>query len=588
MAISKKVSVGEITIGGGYPTVIQTMVNTTTADIEKTVAQCISVWQAGAQLVRITIPTIKDLEAVKKIQQQLKEQGFGNIPLVADIHFSPKIALKAAEIVDKVRINPGNFAEQKGLSETEQANYIQKKLIPLVTLAKQRKIALRIGVNHGSLSERMLERYGDTPEGMVASAMEYIRHLETLSFFSIIISLKSSNPIVMVQANRLLVQEMENTKYRYPIHLGVTEAGDGQDGRIKSAIGIGTLLAEGIGDTIRVSLTEPPENEIPTAKKIIAVSEKLQYHNAQGNTAYHLRKTLSINGKVGGQNKPIVILPYDKSYLDSDLLPDFIVSDTIVDLPENTSLIMPWQYCEKNKSTIPLLNLEIYKNRWQQFADYPLVFLQLTTEQALNISNLPSNISLIVDLNTSNNGYQIQPLIIQYLDTKKILNPVVWRYTANENDEEAFLIQSAILLGRGFMDGYGNGLFLDNHSTAISKTTVNSVAFGILQATRRRITKTEYIACPSCGRTLFNLEDTVAKIRRKTTHLKGIKIAVMGCIVNGIGEMADADYGYVGASSGKITLYKNKVVVQKNIDETEAVEALIRLIKDSGDWKEHF
>ncbi len=582
------VKVGNIAVGQNYPVAIQSMTNTATHDIQKTVEQIISIWKAGADFVRVTIPNTKDLEATKEIKAVLKARGL-DIPLVADIHFSPKLAIQAAAIVDKVRINPGNFAELGGdfkLNEQKQIAFIRQKVSELVAICNQYNTAIRIGVNHGSLSERMLQKYGDTPEGMVASVMEYLEIFQAFNFNRIIISLKSSNPVVMIYANRLLKRKMLAAGMNFPLHLGVTEAGDGEAGRMKSAVGIGTLLLEGIGETIRVSLTEAPENEIPVAKKMIQYAKERKAIPLSGSKTLKLPETFI--------KRQVFSVPF----FDFDKYPQVLVAEEEFDYKEPFQILT----CDMNPLSVKVINASI-------ILIFPTVYpVPILTVNGLDeINTYPDREKMLVitlnDLKANIEKFKDIPYLIfihhlsdsspldeidlffNLLEKEKMNNPVIFHKHYNEDDLETLQVKVAMDFGRHFINGYGNGLFITN-SGKITNDEISQLSFSLLQATRTLITKTEYIACPSCGRTLFDLETTTKKIRSRTSHLKGLKIAIMGCIVNGLGEMADADYGYVGGVPGKITLYKNRAVVKKNIPEEKAVDELISLIKESGDWIE--
>jgi len=580
------VQVGTIAVGHNHPVAIQSMTNTATHDIEKTVEQIISIWKAGADFVRVTIPNTKDLEATKEIKAALNGRGL-DIPLVADIHFSPKLAIQSAAIVDKVRINPGNFAELGGdfkLNEQKQRTFIRQKVSGLVTVCNQYNTAIRIGVNHGSLSERMLQKYGDTPEGMVFSVMEYLEIFQASNFNRIIISLKSSNPLIMIYANRLLKRKMNEAGINFPLHLGVTEAGDGEAGRMKSAVGIGTLLLEGIGETIRVSLTEPPENEIPVAKKII------QYANERKAIPLSDSKTLKLP-ETFVKRHVFPVPHFDYSKYSQVLVAE---KDFDYEAPQHILFCDNDPLCKKviNPSVIPS-SPDVYSvpvltvkglNAINTFPDSEKMLLVTLNELKDNLEHIKqvANLTFIYNLNDSSPVNEID-LFFSFLEKEKMNNPVIFHKHYNEDDLEILQVKVAMDFGRHFINGYGNGLFITN-SGKITNDEISQLSYSLLQATRTLITKTEYIACPSCGRTLFDLETTTQKIRSRTSHLKGLKIAIMGCIVNGIGEMADADYGYVGGASGKITLYKNRAVVKKNIPEEKAVDELIALIKKDGDW----
>ncbi len=584
-----EVQVKNVTVGGQHPVVIQSMTNTATHDVDKTVEQIIGIWKAGAGFVRVTIPNTKDLEATKKIKAILKQRGF-NIPLVADIHFSPKLAIQAAAVVDKVRINPGNFAESGGdfqANEAKQKTFIRQKVSELVTVCNRYNTAVRIGVNHGSLSERILQKYGDTPEGMVASVMEYLEIFNELHFDRIIISLKSSNPLVMIYANRLLVRKMKELGMSYPLHLGVTEAGDGEAGRMKSAVGIGSLLMEGIGDTIRVSLTEPPENEIPVARKVIQYANEVT-ENIKNSKILILpekflkRKIFSTSAFDFSKRPEVIIAGNDKNVLTSEPRCLNFFDEISDDFQPSVPVLVPVDKFIDLPNVFPVFTI----NRLRELQFFPKEkFLIISLSDFLNNKDKLKNIQnlILIQQITKVAVHEEIDSFISILKKDKMYNPLIFYKEYHENDLETLQVNAAMDFGRAFINGYGNGLFITNKGSVKNKDII-SLSYSLLQATRLLITKTEYIACPSCGRTLFDLETTTQKIRSKTSHLKGLKIAIMGCIVNGIGEMADADYGFVGGASGKINLYKNKELVKKNVPEKNAVNELITLIKDSGDW----
>lgn len=619
---TREVRVGNIGIGGDNPIRIQSMTTTNTMDTQATVAQSIRMINAGCELVRITAPSINEAKNLKNIKQELVSQGYYT-PLIADIHFTPKAAEIAAQIIEKVRVNPGNYADKKrfeSIDYTDQTYEAELKRIydrfsPLVILCKTNGTAMRIGTNHGSLSDRILSRYGDTPEGMVESAMEFLRICTRLDFHQIVLSMKASNPKVMIEAYRLLVVQMQKEGMNYPLHLGVTEAGEGEDGRLKSAVGIGTLLEDGLGDTIRVSLTEEPEYEIPVAKRLVERYLNRENHQfiapVQPNPiqpfTYQKQESSAVLN-VGGSQVPRVIADLSKNttigpadleslgyrYISatdkwdiSDTATDFLyVGQHKVDfkLPGLLSIIRNFSPEMKPvKGFYPLLNLsdwEDYKHpEWPHFilispADVTTPFIQ----------KIKANPQAIIVMATEN-SHAMAHLRSGFMKliNAEIKNPVVIQreYGASLNNEKVQLY-AATDCGGLLNDGLGQGLWIRTQN--MSSKATNQLAFGILQATRTRISKTEYISCPSCGRTLFDLQETTAKIRSRTDHLKGLKIGIMGCIVNGPGEMADADYGYVGSGPGVITLYKEKEVIRKNIPAAEAVDALIGLIKDYGDW----
>ena len=614
--------VGDIGIGGKNPIRIQSMTTANTMHTEETVNESIRMINAGCELVRITAPSRKEAENLQNIKNELLKRGY-TAPLIADIHYTPKAAEIAAKIVEKVRINPGNYADKKKFKEIEytddsynkELERIKEKFTPLVKICKEYGTAMRIGTNHGSLSDRILSRYGDTAKGMVESAMEFLRICQDENYYKIILSMKASNTRVMVQAYRLLVAEMIKEKMDFPLHLGVTEAGEGEDGRIKSAVGIGTLLADGIGDTIRVSLTEAPEFEIPVAQKILTHFNGVKNHkkinpitkNPLHAFDYKKRKTNTVLN-IGGKNSPIIksdfslkkkitpasffalgynySIPLDKWNI-SDMAADYVfVGDHDLDfeVPGTLGIIYNYKKWQKHKKGYPFLTVKEYLNEKTQSDKMNIIsacFSDLTKE-VKNKLKLDKTAILLID-SQNNNGIAEQRRLFIELINNNIKNPVVIRRSYNNLSEQQLQLSSSTDIGALLLDGLGDGVCIYAPECS-SDQMINSLAFGVLQATRTRISKTEYISCPSCGRTLFDLQETTAKIRKETDHLKGVKIGIMGCIVNGPGEMADADYGYVGTGPGKITLYKEKTVVEKNIPENEAVNALINLIKKYGDW----
>ena len=616
-----EVRIGKLNLGGENPIRLQSMTTTDTMDTHKSIEQSIRMIDAGCELVRLTAPSKNEAENLGLIRAELNKLGYV-APLVADIHFTPNAAEIAAKLVEKVRVNPGNYADKKKFEEIEYTDEsylaelirIEEKFTPLVLLCKEHGTAMRIGTNHGSLSDRILSRYGDTPEGMVESAMEFIRICEKNDFHQLVISMKASNTLVMVQAYRLLAAEMLKNSKCYPLHLGVTEAGDGEDGRIKSAVGIGTLLEDGLGDTIRVSLTEEPEFEIPVARKL---AEKFNHTNVfdlpefkaelpYNPYAYQRRSSSEIHN-VGGKHVPVVVADcsrkeqispanfYGFGYNYSVQLDKWNIQDIAADfvyigqnkldfeVPGTLGVICDFDNWKANYSQkqgfYPFVQVE--KLNEIGFEQEAFCFLKA---EATIPSELSSYKNLIIVLTTdySNKTQLFRNLFIQ-LAKQKIELPVILHMDSKEKDAETFQLYVSSDAGSVLIDGFGDGLWISAEQPA---TLVNSTAFGILQATRTRISKTEYISCPSCGRTLFDLQETTAKIRERTSHLKGIKIGIMGCIVNGPGEMADADYGYVGTGPGKINLYKEKTVVRKNVPENEAVQALVDLIKENDDWVE--
>lgn len=617
-----EVRIGNLKMGGENPIRLQSMTTTDTMDTQGSVEQSIRMIDAGCELVRLTAPSIKEAENLGLIKKELVERGY-SAPLVADIHFTPNAAEVAAKLVEKVRVNPGNYADKKKFEEIDytdesyqaELNRIEEKFTPLVKLCKENGTAMRIGTNHGSLSDRILSRYGDTPEGMVESAMEFIRICEKNDFLNLVISMKASNTLVMVQAYRLLVAEMLKNGRCYPLHLGVTEAGDGEDGRIKSAVGIGALLEDGLGDTVRVSLTEAPENEIPVARKLVEKYEGKNVKEFVGNldasTLFnpfqHERKERKEILNIGGKHVPVVVadvsnktnlkpshffafgynysVPLDKWNI-MDLAADYVYigqNKLNFELPGTLRVIADYTNWKTNYSEKPGFYPIVGTDELEEMKFEQEFFIALKPEDELpeNLANY-KNVILVLGSNYSNTTQVFRKFYLDYAE-KNLNQPVIHFYDNDSDDEETFQLHVSANAGIMLIDGFGDGIWLRSNQAA---KVVNSTAFGILQATRTRISKTEYISCPSCGRTLFDLQETTAKIREKTSHLKGIKIGIMGCIVNGPGEMADADYGYVGTGPGKITLYKEKTVVKRNVQEDEAVDALIQLIRDNGDWVE--
>jgi (E)-4-hydroxy-3-methylbut-2-enyl-diphosphate synthase len=642
--LTREVKIGDVPLGGSNPIRVQSMTTTDTMDTLATVEQSIRMIEAGCEYVRITAPSINEAKNLENIKSELRKRGY-KAPLVADIHFTPNAAEVAARIVEKVRINPGNFADKKKFDFIEytddtydaELNRIRDRFIPLVKICKEYGTAMRIGTNHGSLSDRIMSRYGDTAHGMVESALEFLRICEAESYFNIVLSMKSSNPQVMVQAYRLLIARMAAENMNYPLHLGVTEAGEGEDGRVKSAEGIGTLLEDGIGDTVRVSLTEDPEFEIPVAKalvdrynnrsshhqiiplssplKITTVSE-LQVPNVDGlpySPFEYSRRITNETLNFGGHHVPRVIadfstresitaaslfgvgynysVPTDKWNL-SDQACDFIyVGSKHIDfaIPGTLGIIhdsSEWNSLNDKVRRYPLFTFSEYKLAKEK-SDV-LNFVRVSDVELLNsefdFSKLDEAVVLILFTSNIHAMPALRRVGIELME-RGIKNPIVFEQGYPELKSDAVLLHASTDFGGLLLDGFGDGVFIRTNGNA-SPQFLNTLQFGILQAARTRISKTEYISCPSCGRTLFDLQETTAKIRSRTDHLKGIKIGIMGCIVNGPGEMADADYGYVGSGVGKITLYKGREVVTKSIDATEAVDALIDLIKEHGDWVE--
>jgi (E)-4-hydroxy-3-methylbut-2-enyl-diphosphate synthase len=641
---TREVKIGSLLLGGNHPIRVQTMTTTDTMDTAATVAQTIRCIQAGAELVRITAPSKNEAENLKNIKAELEKSGY-NTPLVADIHFTPNAAEIAARIVEKVRVNPGNYVDKKKFEQIEytDAEYaeeierIRERFTPLVLICKEVGTAMRIGTNHGSLSDRIMSRYGDTAIGMVESAMEFLRIARSEDFHNIILSMKSSNPLVMVQAYRLLVKHMmEEFGECYPLHLGVTEAGDGEDGRIKSAIGIGTLLLDGIGDTIRVSLTEDPEFEIPVCQDLVKEIPIAVDHSSQGeniklpyNPFEYKKRTTHAVLNVGDKQVPIVLAdfmqhgaivhqdlnaigysyhePTDKWNI-GDAAADFIYTgNKTIDfnLPGTLKIICDastWETQRSNASYYPLFKGANYINAVHKSATLNFVAVDATQDNETLFESIKEDSTAVLCIfATVANGMQVLRQSIAVLTMKGIRCPVVIAVESKHKGIDEQLIHFSSNAGALFLDGMGDGIWLMNDPSVMEQQKVsgrtylevknnhqflNNTSFSILQAVRTRISKTEYISCPSCGRTLFDLQETTAKIRNVTHHLKGLKIAIMGCIVNGPGEMADADFGYVGSGPGKITLYKGKEVVKKNINSDIAVDELINLLKENNAWVE--
>ena len=615
---SREVMIGKVGVGGDNPIRIQSMTTTDTMDTKLTIDQSMRMIDAGCEIVRITAPSIKDARNLELIKDGLIKSGY-NVPIVADIHFTPNAAIVAASIVEKVRINPGNYADRKKfeIHEYTDAAYfdelarIKEKFVPLIDECKQHGTAMRIGTNHGSLSDRIMSRYGDTPLGMVESAMEFLRIAEDESYHDIILSMKASNTHVMVQAYRLLVTKMSEEGMQYPLHLGVTEAGEAEDGRIKSSVGIGTLMEDGLGDTIRVSLTEDPEKEIPVARMLVDRYDKRKIignHQPAVNVLpydpyFHVRRKSYQILNIGSDQVPRVIgdLSSCSSIKPEDLGPFGYLYANKEDKWHISDLAIDFLYIGSNSidfeipGTLGIIqHHSITESKQRHYSLYHFSDIDLINpdDKSFLVCNHKDNVfdkiralkncTLIVHSDQSH-GIHGQRRFIAELMNQNILNPVIIRRTYKGISKDEFLIHSSVDVGGLQIDGMGDGVWLEFES---DQSYINQTAFGILQASRTRISRTEYISCPSCGRTLFDLQETTAKIRKRTDHLKGIKIGIMGCIVNGPGEMADADYGYVGTGPGLISLYKGQEVIKKNIQASNAVDALIQLIDSNGDWVE--
>lgn len=641
--LTREVQIGDIPMGGNNPIRIQSMTTIDTMDTMGSVAQTIRMVDAGCEYVRITAPSIKEAENLGNIKKELRLRGY-NVPLVADIHFTPNAAEVAARIVEKVRINPGNYADKKKFDQIEytESQYqmelerIHKKFTPLVNICKEYGTAIRIGTNHGSLSDRIMSRYGDTPDGMVESALEFIRICEYHNYYNLVVSMKSSNPQVMVKAYRLLVEKMQAENMNYPLHLGVTEAGDGEDGRIKSAVGIGTLLEDGLGDTVRVSLTEEPELEAPVAIALVNRYTKrsqdrlnspeqaiLSLSNFSETRPYASKE---VHTFIGGTMVPRIIVDLSREQLKDpqilsavgyryDMLNDkYHMGDQSVDfiflgdelpsfnLPGNLKVLYnhaTWQSLSIRNNVHPVYTLAEFNAASEKDPFLNLIYIQNDQLATEAFAQLELDKTVIFILETTHlHGMADQRQFFQNLLAIGVDVPVIIKrsYRVEEfsgplhdimsPEEPISKIQlyAGTDMGALLIDGLGSGIWLDSAATPIPK--VASLSFGILQATRSRISKTEYISCPSCGRTLFDLQETTQLVRSRTNHLKGLKIAIMGCIVNGPGEMADADYGYVGAGPDKITLYRSKDVVKKNVTSAKALDELIDIIKADGLWIE--
>lgn len=652
---TKEVKIGDLLLGNFHPIRVQTMTTTDTMNTIATVEQSIRCIEAGAELVRITAPSKKEAENLFNIKNELRKRGY-TTPLVADIHFTPNAAEIAARIVEKVRVNPGNYVDKKKFEQIEytDAEYaeeierIRERFTPLLHICKEYGTAMRIGTNHGSLSDRIMSRYGDTPMGMVESAMEFLRIARDENYHNIVLSMKASNPQVMVQAYRLLIQQMDaEFNECYPLHLGVTEAGDGEDGRIKSAAGIGTLLEDGIGDTIRVSLTEDPEFEIPVCRDLVkrysnATSletvtptipeiEKISYSPFN----YTRRKTFAVNN-IGDHHVPVVVADLSKidnitakdlesvGYRYDETSDKWNISDTAADyvftghqllnfdLPGTLQVIVypaAWQLATDKTKYHPIFEASGFVEAENKSESLNFVMLDCYSKNYTNAHELleqlanDTTVVLCVSSELQHSMPAVRRMFMELLN-RNIQNPAIIICESNWQTSDEHLIHYATECGALLLDGFGDGICLSMKSGSykqyassiknasgrnyLNNTTVeqfiNATAFGILQATRTRISKTEYISCPSCGRTLFDLQETTAKIRSVTNHLKGVKIAIMGCIVNGPGEMADADFGYVGSGVGKITLYKGKEIVKRNVDSAVAVDELVNLLKESNAW----
>ncbi|MDF9797188.1 (E)-4-hydroxy-3-methylbut-2-enyl-diphosphate synthase [Catalinimonas alkaloidigena] len=634
---SREVYIGDIPLGGENPIRVQSMTTVDTMDTMGSVEQTIRMVDAGCEYVRITAPSIKEAQNLENIKQELLKRGY-KVPLVADIHFTPNAAELAARLVEKVRINPGNYADKKRFELIEytddtyqlEIERIREKFEPLIHICKEYGTAMRIGTNHGSLSDRIMSRYGDTPLGMVESALEFIRICEEMKYYDIVISMKASNTQVMVQAYRMLVQKLDEEGLQpYPLHLGVTEAGDGEDGRIKSAVGIGTLLEDGLGDTVRVSLTEEPEYEVPVAYNLVKRYDKRSGHQLilpvehvpKDPYSYSRRESFEV-GNIGGDNVPRVItdvrnvkdwtykdfkgighfyLPEPDKWTMNEIGCDYIYSgNQPIDfmLPNGLKEILnyqAWLISNDKLNKLPLFSWHEYQNRETSHRQTNFLEISLPETDESFWQQIADDQKLILILDTDNaHAMPEQRRFFYELMNREINIPVIIKRKYEDIEDEKVQLYSATDMGGLLIDGFGDGVLLSMDLGTPKPKEIqlemiarnNSISFGILQACRTRMSKTEYISCPSCGRTLFDLQETTAMIRKRTDHLKGVKIGIMGCIVNGPGEMADADYGYVGSGKGKITLYRGQNVVKRSVPSEQAVDELIQLIKEDDRWNE--
>lgn len=596
------VAIGDTPLGSDYPIRVQSMTNTSTNDIEASVAQCRRIADAGADYVRLTAQGVREADNIGEIRSHLRAEGC-MVPLVADIHFNPKAAFEAAQKTDKVRINPGNFVDAartfKKLTYTDEEycqelQRIHDALVPFIALCREHHTAVRLGVNHGSLSDRIMSRYGDTPAGMVESVMEFLRVFVAENFLNVVISIKASNTVVMVETVHRLVRAMDAEDMHFPLHLGVTEAGDGEDGRIKSAVGIGTLLAEGLGDTIRVSLSEEPEAEIPVARKLVDyITSRAGHKPIEGGFSKgydpvcpQRRVTNEVAGVLGGRMKPIVIADVAPKALKGKMRPDFFfAADGCPDDCGNDRFIVPQALYKGCANESPLFTLaEIAA---LQACKAPLKWLVVSDDVAIEkLEPLRGDTATVLIVEPANvNVPAGEQAFLHALTDAGITLPAVIKNTYSDTDDEWLQVKAGADFGTVLLNGFSDGIWLSAPGFVDADRVVR-YELGILQASRLRMSKTEFISCPGCGRTLYDLQTTVKRVKEATSHLSHLKIGIMGCIVNGPGEMADADYGYVGAAAGKISLYKNKECVERNIPEAEAIPRLISLIKANGDWIE--
>ena len=595
-----EVNIGGVPVGGDNPIRIQTMTDTDSADTEATVDQLVKVIKAGAHYVRVTAKSTADAENLKNIKTELVARGF-ETPLIADIHFNPKLAEIAAKSISKVRINPGNFYDKRAQFKSkvysdedykQELIKIEEQFIPFLELLKKNKTALRIGANHGSLSDRVMSRYGDTPSGIAESVMEFLRICKKVGFNNVVVSIKSSNTRVMVYAVRLLNFKMRLEEMKYPIHLGVTEAGEGEDGRIKSAVGIGALLSDGIGDTIRVSLTENPVKEIPVAKKLVSHFQSYENHQpitapmiAQANPFEYERRSTRPVLNMGDKQLPVVIADLGERSLSEmipirgKLIPDYFLSgNKIMDIKgESFPVISLEEYLFESTRWGRMKFIRTDKMEFDRFMDmHPEIITKLKQTRKT---------VLILESFNRNPMAELRAFFMA-LETHIWKVPVILYRKYNESEPEDLQIKASSDLGGLLIDGYGDGICLSNENENITFTELKDLSFGILQASRMRMSKTDFVSCPGCGRTLFNLQETTLKVKAHFKHLDHLKIGVMGCVVNGPGEMGDVDYGFVGTSINKVNLYKGLQPVKRNIPYENAVEELEQLIRENGDWKD--
>ena len=612
-----EVHIGDTPLGGANPVRLQSMTNTSTMDTGASVAQTLRIARAGGEYVRLTTQGVREAENLKEINAGVRAAGC-LVPLVADVHFNPRVADVAALYAEKVRINPGNYVDAartfKHLEYTDEEyarelERLEARFVPFLRICRENHTAIRIGVNHGSLSDRIMSRYGDTPEGIVESCMEFLRICVKEQFTDVVVSIKASNTVVMVRSVRLLVDAMEREGMAFPLHLGVTEAGDGEDGRIKSAVGIGALLADGLGDTVRVSLSEAPEAEIPVARKLVDYVMRREGAMMIPGLAAEgfdwlrpVRRETGAVRDIGGGHVPVVVA--DRMDLASagrlkdfsphpDFRPDYVYCGrelpSAADREEGVAYIVDADVWTGEEGTFPAFPYNMLPFVGGCRAELKFLFLTYGAldEEVRACLRLHPEVVVISQSGHQNRLGEHRALIHE-LTREGLRNPVIvfQQYAHSQEEKEDFQIESAADMGALLFDGLCDGIYLYNNGT-LDHRDIDATAFGILQAARLRTSKTEYISCPGCGRTLYDLQDTLARVKAATAHLKGLKIAVMGCIVNGPGEMADADYGYVGAARGKVSLYRRKECVERNIPAEEAVERLLRLIRENGDDPEY-